>query len=90
MHIWTRSQIARPVARDWWLAAGLLALIIGLGLCAAALPSCSAGQCTYDARFDGRDPDPDNNVYPYYLVAQCPGQATATIIESATRLHIPR
>lgn len=90
MHVWHKTQIVRP-RDDRWAAWGVAALWIALLLLTILLlEGCGGGQCRYDARFDGRVADPDNGVYPYYLVAECPGEVTQTIIESATRLHIPR
>lgn len=90
MQVWHKVQVQRPLDNRW-AAIGVASFCLGiLLLTIALLEGCSGGQCAYDARFDGREPDPAGGVYPYYLVAECPGQPTATIIESATRLHVPR
>lgn len=91
MTIWHPVQIQPPPRQDWWVAVALASLVIALLLLTIVLlEGCAGGQCRYDARFDGRVADPDNGVYPYYLVAECPGEVTQTLVESATRLHVPR
>jgi hypothetical protein len=89
MNLWASRISVIVVSPEFWayMLAGAVALVTILSF----LPSCCAPvtQCSYSARFDGRESAPEKGVYPYYLVAECPGEATATIVESATRLHTP-